>query len=846
MNRKAKSMANEESRVGVISCADHAEWFAETLAGRLAGVDGVGGSIEEQLDYYQRAMNRIVVIDDDVVYGNKQAEDIIVNWAKTHGSPRVRLIIFCDNDRDPEDPFFYRLVSDADVHDILLSAQTGEPKDALLALIEEPMTQLQYGHWKTTDTSIWEEKKKGGFLPFGRKKKKPAKKAKNSKKGKKLKKAQTADEAFDAEVEAVADDSLTAPETVTQNGETDNEDVAAVESDVAANDPAEPGSLYDVGSGDDGVSDAKASAGSEIADIKPKKPVIDYSGLGDLDQKGEIDEGNLSSCSPTVAMPKVEADPLAQLNAELVNATTAKAAVTAPSASGPMSVVAAPAGQVVLSLDEYNQLLLASRKPVVENVAATTPSSIEETVIAGAFEVNHDDYVAKVKENEKKLEAEFGKNAQNPSSVEEQDTPAIDSIDEANSSSDAIEDNAKVNPPINASAEEESEKNNETVPVRDATDPATKQGSEGDSTEEPASESPNTAASVDGENRDKQPSANVGPETVREQKTKENEPSATTDNGDDAVKPAVVESEDSALAVNAPTDPKLNEIVTAAIEGAKVNNDGTVSLKLPQGDYGAFVSALRDGNGNALGVVSPVAKKTLAVAAVAHGLGATHTALALASELARRKVKVCAVMANEEDFAALAGASDDFEPVNGCGVRWRGCDIYGWTDQHAFADDYDVAVVDCGVLDFEDENPSSPASFFLNADEKLMLLGGTPWNMLKLAELMNALGTEALQGWSFGGAWLVRERALELKNLLANLLGNESIELWEVPGRPWLFDNEQFGNSAERYGMILKLAAPDEFENVTPSESYAAKKSRSNRNRGKKKQGQNDKPKPQE
>lgn len=835
-------MANEESRVGVISCADHAEWFAETLAGRLAGVDGVGGSIEEQLDYYQRAMNRIVVIDDDVVYGNKQAEDIIVNWAKTHGSPRVRLIIFCDNDRDPEDPFFYRLVSDADVHDILLAAQTGEPKDALLALIEEPMTQLQYGHWKTTDTSIWEEKKKGGFLPFGRKKKKPAKKAKNSKKDKKLKKAQTADEAFDADIDSADNDSSTATEAMNQSTETVKEDVAAVE----ANDPAEPGSLYDVGSDDGDTSEANASAGSEIADIKPKKPVIDYSGLGDLDQKGEIDEGNLSSCSTTVAMPKVEADPLAQLNAELANATTAKAAVTAPSASGPVPVVAAPAGQVVLSLDEYNQLLLASRKPVVENVAATTPSSIEETVVAGAFEVDHDDYVAKVKENEKKLEAEFGENAQNPSSVEEQDAPAIDSIDDGDSGSNAAENDVKVTTPIDASAEEESEESNETVPVQDAADPATKPGSEGDSTEEPASESPNTAASVDGENRDKQPSANVGLETVREQKTEENEPPATADNGDDAAKPAVVESEDSALAVNAPTDPKLNEIVTAAIEGAKVNNDGTVSLKLPQGDYGAFVSALRDRHGNALGVVSPVAKKTLAVAAVAHGLGATHTALALASELARRKVKVCAVMANEEDFGALAGASDDFKPVNGCGVRWRGCDIYGWTNQHAFADDYDVAVVDCGVLDFEDENPSSPANFFLNADEKLMLLGGTPWNMLKLAELMNALGTEALQGWSFGGAWLIRERALELKNLLANLLGNESIELWEVPSRPWLFDNEQFGNSAERYGTILKLAAPDEFENVTPSENYAPKKGRSNRNRGKKKQGQNDKPKHQE
>lgn len=887
-------MANEENRVGVISCADHAEWFAETLAGRLAAVDGVGGSIEEQLDYYQRAMNRIVVIDDDVVYGNKQAEDIIVNWVKTQGSPRVRLIVFCDNDRTADDPFFYRLVSDADVHDILLTSEAGDEQAALLALIEEPATQLQYGRWKTNDTSIWEEKKKRGLFSFSRKKKKSAKKEKAEKKTKGNKKAKKVEKDQDIELHLDEETNETAS-PVEKNVDTE---ATPVEPTSDNNEPAEPGSLYDLDSDDASSDDAPnadeaGAADDVIPEFKPKKPVIDYSGLGDLDQKTEIDEGNLSSCAPTLAMPKLVSDPKAELADPTMKVIHDKGFETArtepvaappattPAVSGPMPVVpVAAAGQVVISLEDYNRLLLSS-KLNVHPKATDEASSVENIVVAGDFAVAHDEYVAKAAKNEKVLEDEFLKQEPASSSTEdqiseessevntdEQEAEVADPEAElADSAAEAIHDKglevARIEPVNVPEAESVSIKESSTEGdenQREIEQPAGENIPEGSTAEEdsekndqPAEEPSETNINEQGEAEVSDPKTELvqdkGFEVVRaepvDEPATENTPVIEAAKENAEVDAGIVESEEPTAPAIA-VDPKLNDIVTAAIEGAKMNGDGTVSLKLPQGDYGAFVSALRDRNGNALGVVAPTARKTLAVAAVSHGLGATHTALALASELANHEVKTCAVIADEEVFTALAGGSEAIEQVNGCGLRWRSCDVYRWTDQHDFADDYDVAIVDCGVLEFEDENPSSPAAFFRAADEKLMIIGGTPWNIAKLAALMNGLGTETLKDWNFGGTCLSQETGVALKNMLVSVLADETAELWEIPFAPQLFEGFTFGNSAARYAMILKPLAPEAFKSVKPTENYAPKKNRNNRGKGKQgKQNQGDKPKNQ-
>ena len=894
-------MANEENRVGVISCADHAEWFAETLAGRLAAVDGVGGSIEEQLDYYQRAMNRIVVIDDDVVYGNKQAEDIIVNWVKTQGSPRVRLIVFCDNDRTADDPFFYRLVSDADVHDILLTSEAGDEQAALLALIEEPATQLQYGRWKTNDTSIWEEKKKRGLFSFSHKKKKSAKKEKAEKKTKGNKKAKKVEK--DQDIELHLDEETHEPACPVE--ENVDAEAAPVELMSDSNEPAEPGSLYDLGSDDASSDDAPnadeaGAADDVIPEFKPKKPAIDYSGLGDLDQKTEIDEGNLSSCAPTLAMPKLVSDPKAELADPTMKVIHDKGFETArtepvaappattPAVSGPMPVVpVAAAGQVVISLEDYNRLLLSS-KLNVHPKATDEASSVENIVVAGDFAVAHDEYVAKAAKNEKVLEDEFLNQEPASSSTEdqiseessevntdEQEAEVVDPEAElADSTAEAIHDKglevARIEPGNVPEAESVSIKESSTEGdenQREIEQPAGENIPEGSTAEEDSEESNQPTEESSEVNTDGQEGAEVsdskaeladsteeairGKEFEAGRTEPADEPAVENPSVDEAAKENVevgadiVEGEKSTVPAIA-VDPKLNDIVTAAIEGAKVNGDGTVSFKLPQGDYGAFVSALRDRNGNALGVVAPTARKTLAVAAVSHGLGATHTALALASELANHEVKTCAVIADEEVFTALAGGSEGIEQVNGCGLRWRGCDVYRWTDQHDFADDYDVAIVDCGVLEFEDENPSSPAAFFQAADEKLMIIGGTPWNIAKLAALMNGLGTETLKDWNFGGTCLSQETGVALKNMLVSVLADETAELWEIPFAPQLFEGFTFGNSAARYAMILKLLAPEAFKSVKPTENYAPKKNRNNRGKGKQgKQNQGDKPKNQ-
>lgn len=191
----------DEKRIGVISSERNAVWLDEALSGRLTAMPLEGGTLEETLSHYQAINVRTVVVDDDLLYGYADVEEDLARWAKSHGHPRVRIVLFMDSGRPVDDPYLFRLVSDAEVHDILVVGENGEPAARLLHLIDEPMAPIEYERWRTNDPAVWQQRKPGLLESiFGSprkkdkgKKKKP-KKGKPSAKQKKQKKAPKAEE----------------------------------------------------------------------------------------------------------------------------------------------------------------------------------------------------------------------------------------------------------------------------------------------------------------------------------------------------------------------------------------------------------------------------------------------------------------------------------------------------------------------------------------------------------------------------------------------------------------------------------------------------------------------------
>ncbi len=245
-------MDKESKRIGVISSQDHEEFFNDALAERLNDVDGCEGGLIDRLNYYHDVNVRTVIVDDDILVGRPDAEDALVNWIKTVTAPKVNIILFVDEARDEEDPFLYRLVSDAGVTDIMIAGNEGDPKRRLLEIIDNGMTLAEYSRWKT-DEKPWEAKKKGVFgrLGLGGKKKAEKKSSKKSKKAKRKEKEADTTELEKAFEESAAEETESdlldevykeKPEetaVVDEEGEADNDGTDGTQA-------AEPGSLYDL------------------------------------------------------------------------------------------------------------------------------------------------------------------------------------------------------------------------------------------------------------------------------------------------------------------------------------------------------------------------------------------------------------------------------------------------------------------------------------------------------------------------------------------------------------------------------------------------------------------------
>lgn len=158
------------ARLGVITTPDQSAYFKNALQDFVVEIqDGIRNNFIELCESWRGRRVGVVIVDDAVVYGNQELEDTIIDYIqKTKVSP-IRFIFYSDTDRNPDDAFYYRLVNQAGVIDIIPARLTGNPSLALANKASYPSRPIEVVHWKTTDEKHFIRPKKKRFNLFGKK-----------------------------------------------------------------------------------------------------------------------------------------------------------------------------------------------------------------------------------------------------------------------------------------------------------------------------------------------------------------------------------------------------------------------------------------------------------------------------------------------------------------------------------------------------------------------------------------------------------------------------------------------------------------------------------------------------
>lgn len=159
------------ARLGVITTPDQSAYFKNALQDFVVEIqDGIRSDFIEICESWRTRHVGVVIIDDVIVYGNQELEDTIIDYIqKTKVSP-IRFIFYSDTERNPDDAFYYRLVNQADVIDIIPARLIGNPSLALANKASYPSRPIEVAHWKTADEKHFIRPKKKKFSFFSKKK----------------------------------------------------------------------------------------------------------------------------------------------------------------------------------------------------------------------------------------------------------------------------------------------------------------------------------------------------------------------------------------------------------------------------------------------------------------------------------------------------------------------------------------------------------------------------------------------------------------------------------------------------------------------------------------------------
>lgn len=159
------------ARLGVITTPDKSAYFTNALKDFIVEIqDGTRSGFNDLCETWRARRVGVVIVDDAIVYGNQELEDIIIDYIQNTKVSPIRFIFYSDTARNPDDAFYYRLVNQADVIDIIPARLTGNPSLALANKASYPSRPIEVAHWKTTDEKRFIRPKKKRFNLFGKKK----------------------------------------------------------------------------------------------------------------------------------------------------------------------------------------------------------------------------------------------------------------------------------------------------------------------------------------------------------------------------------------------------------------------------------------------------------------------------------------------------------------------------------------------------------------------------------------------------------------------------------------------------------------------------------------------------
>lgn len=184
----------------------------------------------------------------------------------------------------------------------------------------------------------------------------------------------------------------------------------------------------------------------------------------------------------------------------------------------------------------------------------------------------------------------------------------------------------------------------------------------------------------------------------------------------------------------------------------------------------------------------PTAKYKIAVTGLRRGVGTTHMAIALGIELAatgrRTAVALCERRNLNQIKRTLAVTSAD----NADCIRYCGADIYYWDNQYKYADEYDVVVIDCGVLDIRDQN--SPRTMcFQTSKAQVVLASAAPWDLHLIADIVNESNAGYIRNWVWAVYGADKSTYTAIEAGLRHTIG-DGVTVMERPERPELFTTQ--------------------------------------------------------
>lgn len=237
----------------------------------------------------------------------------------------------------------------------------------------------------------------------------------------------------------------------------------------------------------------------------------------------------------------------------------------------------------------------------------------------------------------------------------------------------------------------------------------------------------------------------------------------------------------------------------------------------------------------------PVAKHVVCVGGARSGVGCTHTTFALAFEFARRGARVAVALYSKDTFertCALFNGEENARKEFFAIENPFAIDVYQWEEERAHGDEYDVVVCDCGVVGYSDSDHNSPSRFFSRSKTPVLILGGSPWDMLTNQTIIERFDKTFLLNAAYFCFGASSALATNFVEFITTLTGGDdkAVRLRKLPYRSELFfETTDFSRN---YSFITKPIL-EKLENITPDEfKQTPKSTRQNRNRSRRRKGQ--------